>query len=157
MQSYDVHPERYRSLVADRPTTADGLIPHFVCNWPRVVITNIEVSPLPRNEKTQRMVRVTVDLGALLATDVRVAVVPTRHSVPGLSETRLSWSALPFAGGGHRFEGVVPAVLLAHGKCAIRVTPTADLPAWRHILDPIEATCPDVKAASVRRRSVRAD
>jgi hypothetical protein len=156
MQSYHVHPERYRSPVADRPTTADGLIPHFLCNWPRVVIHHVDVSPVPRNEKTQRMVRVAIHLGALLPTDVRVAIVPTQHSVPGLSETRLSWKAEPFTSGGHRFEGVAPAVLLAHGKCAIRVTPTADLPAWRHILDPIEATCPDVKAAS-KRSAARGD
>ena len=138
MQTNDTHAERAHSTVLRRPGTADALISHFVCNWPRIIIHSISLGRRGSG-KPRGVVRARITLGALLPADVRVTLVSTQHPSP-FADVGLSWTE-QYEDGSHFFEGVVPAGAMTRSGCAIRVTPVVDLPAWRSLLEPIEAPC----------------
>src|SRR5687768_6145442 len=139
MHSFQAHGERTYSAVLDRPSTMDALIPHLMCNWPRVVIHDVAVGrPAGRGE---RRVTARIHLGALLPGDVQVALVADRAPSAAPGGILLSRRTEPDEDGSHLFEAIVPSAVLDGGSCAVRVTPAADLPAWRYILEAVEAPC----------------
>ena len=138
MQTNQAPSDRASSAVLRRPGTADGLMSHFVCNWPRVIIHSISLGRRASG-RSRAVVRARIALGALLPADVRVTLVSTQR--PSLfAAVGLSWTER-HPDGSHFFEGAAPAVALSRGGCAIRVTPVDDLPPWRSILEAIEAPC----------------
>jgi hypothetical protein len=151
MLSSEIRSERSRSAVADRPGTPAGFVPHLVCNWPRVVIREVRVIPSRLSDESHSTVRAWIHLGALLPVDVRVAMVPTRGSVPNATQTRLMLSAESSHNGSHLFEGTMPAAALGEG-CTVRVTPALDLPVWRDLLRAIEASGRPVEVERVIAR-----
>jgi hypothetical protein len=139
MNSHGIFPERSHSAVLDRPSTVDELVPHLVCNWPRVVINGVTVSaPITRSGT---VVTARIHLGALLPSDVRVAVVMRPGLLRAAAEIPLSCHGEAREDGSFLFEGIVPPAALTDGRSAIRVTSAAALPAWRYILEAIEAPC----------------
>ena len=139
MNTHGMYSERSHSAVLDRPSTVDELVPHLVCNWPRVVINGVTVSePITR---VGSVVTARIHLGALLPNDVRVAVVVRPGLLRGAAELPLSCHSDASDDGSFLFEGIVPPAALTDGRCAIRVTSAAALPAWRYILEAIEAPC----------------
>lgn len=139
MHSHTVDSERSRSAVLDRPSTADALIPHLLCNWPRVVFNSIDVGrPTGRRG---RLVTARIHLGALFPTDVRVLVVAGTAEYRTTGEIELSCRGAAEEDGTYRFEAMVAPAVLATGSCAVRVTPASVPPAWQYILETIEAPC----------------
>ena len=138
MQTNQTQSDRASSAVLRRPGTATGLISHFVCNWPRVIIHSISLKRRASG-RSRGVVRARVTLGALLPADVRVTLVSTQRPSP-FAEVGLAWTER-FEDGSHLFEGTAPAAALSGTGCAIRVTPVDDLPPWRSILEPIVAPC----------------
>lgn len=139
MHSFHAHADRTYSAVLDRPSTLDALVPHLMCNWPRVVIH--EVAAGRPGVRGERRVSARIDLGALRPGDVRVALVADRAALQPPAEIVLSCRSDPGEDGSHVFEAVVPSSALASASCAVRVTPAAALPAWRYILEAVEAPC----------------
>ena len=138
MHSFHAHAERSYSAVLDRPGTMDALIPHLMCNWPRVVIHDVAVGRA--TVRGERRVTARIDLGALLPKDVHVALVDrATHRAAG--DILLSCRTELDEDRSHLFEAIVPSAVLNRGSCVIRVTPAASLPAWRYILEAVEAPC----------------
>ena len=141
MESCDIHSGRRCWAAVGRPRNADELMPYLACNWPRVIIHAITVREATPGKQFDA-VRAHIALGALRPSDVRVSIVsldrPNAQGIP----IRLSANAEQCRDGSYAFEVVVPTAALTHRKCAIRVTPAAELPAWSYILTPIERQIP---------------
>src|SRR5688500_14367472 len=115
MHSSHALAERTYSAVLDRPRTMEALIPHLMCNWPRVVIHDVAVGrPGVRGE---RRVAARIDLGALFPADVNVVLMAGGATRPAHGDILLTCRTAPGEDGSHLFEAVVPSAALARGNC----------------------------------------